>query len=178
MRVLAVDHDDAARLLTATAVRDFGHECVVAADGDEAWRIFTRSGADTVICDLHLPVQDGLALCRAVRGTEAGAQAYFILATAAPDRALLAAGAQAGVDDYLRKPVDLDELRVRLTTAGRITGMQQQLAHREIELERVPRQLSTTARRDALTGLRNELELHDDLEQLEGRVARHGHAYH
>src|SRR4051812_42040210 len=97
MRVLAVDADDSARLNIATAVRDLGHECVVASDGDEAWRIFTRAGADVVITDCAIPGLDGPALCRAVRGAAGGDRVYLIVAstTAAADRAVA-----AGADDH------------------------------------------------------------------------------
>jgi diguanylate cyclase (GGDEF)-like protein len=93
----------------------------------------------------------------------------------APDQIL--EGMDAGADDYLVKPLDPDDLHVRLIAAARVTGLHHQLAQQKAELVELNHELTALARRDPLTGLYNRRALQEDLEMLEARVARYGHRY-
>jgi two-component system chemotaxis response regulator CheY len=84
---------------------------------------------------------------------------------------------KAGVDDYLVKPLDPDALQARLIGAARVTSLHRQLGRQRIELEVLNDELTTIARRDPLTGLRNRRALDEDLDLLEARVTRYGHRY-
>jgi diguanylate cyclase (GGDEF)-like protein len=86
-------------------------------------------------------------------------------------------GMAAGADDYLIKPLDHEELQVRLIAAARVTTLHRQLADQRVELEGLNHELTAIARRDPLTGLGNRRALQEDLELLEARVTRYGHRY-
>ena len=177
MRLLIVEDDAISRVILQKAVQKLGHDCLVAQDGAKAWRVFQAAGVDAVISDWMMPGLDGVELCRRVRASASETYPYFILLTALGDKEHLLAGLQAGADDYLTKPLDRDELQVRLIAAARVTSLYRQLAEQKREVERLNRQLFEQARRDPLTQLRNRLQLQEDLEALRGVVARYGRCY-
>jgi diguanylate cyclase (GGDEF)-like protein len=177
MRILIAEDDRVSRTILHRTIQKFGHECLVAKDGVQAWELFQGTTVDIVISDWMMPNVDGVELCRRIRATSSEDYVYFIFLTAQSDKEFLLMGMRAGADDYLTKPLDADELQVRLIAATRITSLHQQLAHQKQELERLNQQLFRQARRDPLTQLRNRLQLWEDLETLRSRVERYGHRY-
>jgi diguanylate cyclase (GGDEF)-like protein len=120
---------------------------------------------------------DGLELCRKVRDEERNAYTYFIFLTALGDRGHLFMGLEAGADDYLGKPLDRDELQVRLVSARRVTELHRRLAFQNDELDTLNSMLFEQSREDPLTLLGNRLKLREELETLRGRAERYGHSY-
>jgi two-component system chemotaxis response regulator CheY len=170
MKVLVADDDPGSLLVARAAVERSGHDCLAAADGDEAWELFLEHRPDVVVTDWMMPGMDGLALCRAIRAQEADLYTYIVLLTSQGSREDVVAGLEAGADDYVTKPLDPFVLRTRLLVALRITTLHADLAHyRKV--------LSQQARTDPLTGLHNRLKLAEDLEQLHGRSARYREEY-
>ncbi|MDQ6739580.1 MAG: diguanylate cyclase [Actinomycetota bacterium] len=170
MKVLVADDDEGSRLVARAAVEQSGHECITAADGDAAWRLYQRHRPQVVITDLVMPGLDGLALCRSIRTAETETYPYLILLTFRGAKADVLAGMDAGADDYITKPLDPFTLHVRLLVALRVTSLHAELAGYR-------RALSEQARTDPLTGLRNRLTLKEDLDQLHSRSERYGDDY-
>jgi diguanylate cyclase (GGDEF)-like protein len=175
--VLIAEDDAVSRLLLQRAVGRLGHECLAVGDGLEALAAFQADEFDVVISDWMMPGIDGPELCRRVRAMETLHYPYFILLTALADKDHFISGMQAGADDYLQKPLDRDELQVRLLVAGRVTSLQRQLAAKNSELERLSAAMAASARTDPLTQLGNRLRLREDLAVLQGRVERYNHGY-
>ncbi len=104
------------------ALRRLGHEALEAKDGEAAWELLqANEGVRVVVSDWMMPNSDGLQLCRKIRGRVGAEYTYFILLTArdaSEDNQKSAA--DAGVDDFLTKPLDLSELWTRLRVAERI----------------------------------------------------------
>jgi diguanylate cyclase (GGDEF)-like protein len=173
MRVLIAEDDTVSRLILTELLQKLGHECLTTADGQEAWELFSRCGADVVISDWMMPGMDGLEFCRRVRESARATYTYFILLTALSDKHHFLTGMQEGADDYLTKPLDRDELQARLVAAARVTSLHRRLADQNEELERLNRELWAQARRDPLTGLYNRLQLREDLGRLRAWVERH-----
>ena len=174
-----IAEDDAVSLLILRrAVEKLGHECLTAGDGEEAWRIYKENpDLDVVISDWMMPVVDGLELCRRIRGGKEERYTYFIFLTALGDKEHLLMGFEAGADDHLSKPLDRDELEVRLISARRLTKLHQQLAEQRVELEKLNTRLADQARTDPLTGLGNRLRMQEDLEILRVRAGRYDQTY-
>src|SRR5207244_4228634 len=84
----------------------------------------------------------------------------------------LFSGMEAGADDYMIKPADMDDLRARLIAASRVTGLHRRLAEQKAELERLGKESHEAARRDPLTRIGNRLRMKEDLETMRARVAR------
>jgi diguanylate cyclase (GGDEF)-like protein len=177
VRILVAEDDAASLMMVRMAVQRLGHECETAADGAQAWDAFNAGHPDVVISDWMMPGQSGVELCRRIRADPHGANIYVILLTSRGANDQILAGMHAGADDYLIKPLDLDELERRLVAATRVTSRHGRLADQRAQLESRNHELAALARHDALTGLRNRRVLDEDLEMLEARVARYGHSY-
>ncbi|MEJ7840709.1 MAG: diguanylate cyclase [Rubrobacter sp.] len=178
MKILIAEDDAVSRTILRRAVEKIGHECLAAADGEEAWGLYKENpDLDVIISDWMMPGVDGLELCRRVRGDGRGGYTYFIFLTALGDREHLLQGLEAGADDYLSKPLDRDELGMRLTSALRVTELHRRLAVQNGELEKLNRMLFEQSRQDPLTSLGNRLRLREDLQVLQSRTERYGHSY-
>ena len=131
MKVLIAEDDPVAlRVLEATLLK-LGHEPVVARDGEQAWTLLSEANLRLVVSDWLMPRLDGLELCRRIRAQE-GRYVYFILLTgmsASEENQQLAV--EAGVDDFLVKPIKLQELWMRLRVAERILQITTQVRQLE-----------------------------------------------
>jgi diguanylate cyclase (GGDEF)-like protein len=131
------------------------------------------------VSDWIMPGLDGVDLCRQIRhhpGTGRG-YTYIMLLTSLAEKQHFIRGMQAGADDYLRKPLDREELQVRLLAASRVTGLHTLLTEQKLELERLNRQLFEEGRRDPLTRIANRLCMQEDLARLQDAAQRYGHAF-
>ena len=121
MKILAVEDDPVARAVLRQALRRLGHETIEGADGDAAWEKLQREPVRVVVSDWMMPRSDGLDLCRRIRARTGTDYIYFILLTSRDaTQENQTAAADAGVDDFLTKPLDLPELWTRLRVAERI----------------------------------------------------------
>jgi two-component system, cell cycle response regulator len=178
LRILIAEDDAVSRMILRRSVEKLGHDCLVAADGEEALELYRETPeVDLVISDWMMPGIDGLELCRLIRDEERDGYTYFIFLTALGDRDHLLMGLEAGADDYLSKPLDRDELQVRMISAFRVTQLHRRLAAQNKELGRLNRRLFDESREDPLTHLGNRLRLNEDLEVLQARAERYGHSY-
>ena len=167
-------------MILRRAVEKLGHECLAADDGLEAWETFQENAdVDVIISDWMMPGMGGQELCRNVRNYAGALDSYpfFVFLTALGDKQHLLEGMQAGADDYLKKPLDREELEARLLAAARVTSLHRQLSGQKKELEKLNFELFKQARRDPLTRLGNRLRLREDLETLRARAERYGHAF-
>ncbi len=86
-------------------------------NGTDADRFLAQDGADLVVLDINLPGMDGIEILRALRGR--GDNTPVILLTARSETNERVAGLDAGADDYLTKPFEMDELEARLRALSR-----------------------------------------------------------
>ena len=132
---------------------------------------------DLVISDWMMPGIDGPGLCRLIREDGRDGYTYFIFLTALGDKGHLLTGLAAGADDYLSKPLDREELQVRLASAFRVTQLHRRPASQNEQLEKLNERLFEESREDPLTHLGNRLRLEEDLDVLQARSRRYGHSY-
>jgi two-component system chemotaxis response regulator CheY len=178
LKVLVVDDDDDARAVVEMAVRSLGHACVVARDGLEAFELHSADRADIILSDWKMPRMDGIELCMKVRAEDpARAYTHFIFFTGNSDRAQSLEGMRAGADDYLVKPVDLDQLEARIAVARRVLTLHRELRASNATLRRESERALVAARTDPLTAAMNRLALTEDLEALAARATRYRHRY-
>ena len=120
-KVLIAEDDLVSAKVLSALLQRLGYQVTVARDGDEAWKLFEADPVRLIVSDWMMPGTDGLALCEKVRAHRAIPYTYFILLTAnrtTADNYKLAA--DAGVDDFLTKPIDREALQMRLHVAARI----------------------------------------------------------
>jgi two-component system response regulator MprA len=118
-RVLVADDDRAIRESLARALELEGYEVVVAVDGAAALAAVKERPADVLILDVMMPGVDGLTVCRVLRSERD--RTPILMLTARTETSDRVAGLDAGADDYLPKPFDLDELLARLRALLRRT---------------------------------------------------------
>lgn len=135
MKILLAEDSAASRFLLQRAVEELGHECVAAEDGLAAWELYREAGAEVVISDWIMPGIDGDELCRRIRSDEQRPYTYFVMLTSLEDKEHVLRGMQAGVDDYLTKPLDRNDLSARLIAAARVTALHRRIVEQQQELE-------------------------------------------
>lgn len=133
MKILVAEDDPIARLFLKSVLEGFSHEVVLCPNGKAALEAFSEHQPYIVISDWMMPEMDGLELCQRIRRLELEHYTYFILQTARGGREDFKRGMDAGVDDFLTKPLTREDLFTRLRVAERI--IQQRLdAEKKIRL--------------------------------------------
>jgi diguanylate cyclase (GGDEF)-like protein len=149
--------------LLEASLRRGKYDVVTASDGTEAAKILQSPDAPKLaVLDWLMPGLDGTQLCRKIRQAEIDSYTYILLLTTKHTKRDVVEGLEAGADDYISKPFDPRELRVRLRTGKRILYLLNQLtAARET--------LRDLAARDPLTGLWNHSSI---IELLRNELCR------
>lgn len=124
MQVLVVEDDFVARGLLENMLVKLGYDCVLAENGQKAWELLQKNLVRIVITDWSMPEMDGLALCQKIRESLTSAYVYVILLTAKDGKSDTLKGFQAGIDDYILKPFDPEELRARIRAGERILQLE------------------------------------------------------
>ena len=106
--VLVAEDDPGVRELIRTALSLAGYEVLVAADGEEAWRILQEQPAQALVADLHLPGRDGLELVADVRRDRRLRGLAVVVVTGGP--AVGSAAAEVGADGVVQKPFTIAEI--------------------------------------------------------------------
>jgi phosphoserine phosphatase RsbU/P len=128
--LLAEDHEPTLSMLTL-ALETMDHEVVGAANGLQAWAAYQAGGLRVLITDWLMPEMDGLELVKRIRGAERSHYTYIIMLTSLEGRERYFEGIDAGADDFLNKPCDINELTARLRVAERIVNLQAELRQLE-----------------------------------------------
>ncbi len=115
-RLLIVDDDPDIRSLLADYLQGYGMQCSGVANGSAMLELLARDSFDLIILDLMLPGEDGLSLCRQLRGQ---GETPIIMLTARGETADRVVGLELGADDYVVKPFDPRELVARIHTVLR-----------------------------------------------------------
>jgi phosphoserine phosphatase RsbU/P len=132
MRTLIADDNADNRTLLMDLLPKWGHEVVSATDGQEAWRVLADKNAPQLaILDWVMPGINGVELCRRLRERERQNHPYIILLTSRCEAQDIVRALEAGADDYVTKPFNIDELRARIQAGCRILDLQAQLRDHE-----------------------------------------------
>ncbi len=159
--VLIVEDDRVSSRILERHLKGWGYKTYVVQDGEQAWNLFQTRQVEIAILDWIPPGVDGLELgwrMRQKMSPNRGDYVYIILLTARDEKSDLLQGLKAGADDYITKPLDLVELKARLSIARRI-----------VELRRL---LKRQADYDSLTGLLNRRRIMETAEQEYARCLR------
>ncbi len=141
-RILVVDDDPLGRDTLAALLAPEGYELLLAESGPAALDKATTTTPDLVLLDIMMPGMDGFEVCKRFRQDARMSEVPIILITALDDRDSKLRGIDAGADDFVSKPFDKVELRIRLRTIVRLNRFRKLLRERELreEAERSLRQ--------------------------------------
>ncbi|MEK7794931.1 MAG: diguanylate cyclase, partial [Candidatus Hydrogenedentota bacterium] len=170
MNILIADDDLLSRRMLNGLLTKFGHTMQSVDNGADAWKALdTDDPPHVAILDWAMPGLSGVEICHLLRARErtSNTYVYVILLTARDAREDVMAGLQAGADDYVVKPFDAHELRVRLNAGRRIHQLQ-------TDLMAAQRKLEERARTDSLTGVLNHSAIAGALEKELVRAEREG----
>ncbi len=117
MRIAVIEDNEALAQGIAHRLRDRGHAVDLLHDGEDADIFLRHEGADLIVLDCNLPGCDGLEVLSRLRRRGDGTP--VILLTARAETSERVAGLDAGADDYLTKPFEMDELEARLRAMAR-----------------------------------------------------------
>lgn len=151
MRVLIAEDEIAFAAVVARRLRREGMAVDVALDGERALRRIDTAAYDVVVLDRNLPAVHGDEVCR--RADELGCEARILMLTASGELEDRVAGLNLGADDYLAKPVALDELVARIRALARRNGSARSTVIRrgDIELDSARRTVTKRGAEIALT---------------------------
>jgi len=145
LKALIAEDNPGFRLALEKLLKKWGYDAVAAVNGKQALEVLSRDDPPRLaILDWMMPELDGVEVCRRVREQNREPYIYILLLTAKDTADELIEGMEAGADEYLRKPVNTQELRVRLRAGRRIIDLQE-------ELVRARELLRKQASRDCLT---------------------------
>ena len=170
--VIVADDDELQRQLMSKLLQASGCTVRIAGDGQQALELVLQHRPDIVIADWQMPRLDGLELCRTLRQSQVAQGVHVILVTAADAEEVLVDAFEAGVDDFVTKPLRPRAFQARLKAARRLIRLEAAYEAEQRDFRRVAGELAVANRKleqamltDFLTGLPNRRCLIDRLEQ-------------
>lgn len=144
MKILIVDDEFHIRKITSTILKKSGYEVIEAESGAEAIdKLLNNPEINFIITDWVMPNINGLELCKKIRAIFNERYIYIILLTAKNEKEELVQGMEAGSDDFIVKPFNVEELRVRVRAGERILKLEEELIERNKKIEIAYEQIST-----------------------------------
>jgi len=126
-KIIVVDDDPTALLIISEMTKSLGFDTLCAESGEACLELLKDHSISLVLSDWEMPGMDGPTLLRTLREQNYGRYLYLILVTGRDDKEDLIEGLNAGADDFINKPVNMEELRVRLRGAARVLDLQESL---------------------------------------------------
>jgi putative two-component system response regulator len=124
VRILIADDDEIQLDLLTAHLEGDGDEIMQAHNGEEAYRLYQEWQPQMAILDWVMPGMDGVEVCRRIRRHSGMSYVYIMLVTARRDSQDVIDGLSSGADDFLPKPYDPGELKVRMNAGRRILSME------------------------------------------------------
>jgi CheY-like chemotaxis protein len=154
MKTLIADENRVTRLLLHSALARRGHEVHEATNGLEAWEAWRDGDFRLVIADWMMPNIDGLEICRWIRAEGRTGCTYFILLTSKVGTSNYLEAMDAGVDDFMTKPLERARFAAQVRVAERILGLDANLRATNSDLEQ--RVTERTAELEIALDVRND----------------------
>lgn len=118
MKVLLLDDDEVCVITLRAQMEKLGYEVMVARNVTHGLELWKKHQIPIIVCDWIMPGVDGLAFCRAVRAQNTRHTTYFILfSICTTDDENLPIALKSGVDDFISKTADSQEIKIRLKLA-------------------------------------------------------------
>ncbi|MFH1550013.1 MAG: response regulator [Planctomycetota bacterium] len=136
MKIAIAEDDPVSLKLLQKMLENWGHKVYTARDGEEGWDMLcAHPDVHILITDWMMPKMSGLHLIRKLRESVRDSYTYILMITAMDRKENIVEGLEAGADDYIVKPFDRAELKVRVHAGERIISLERKLAEHVKELE-------------------------------------------
>lgn len=135
--VLVVDDEEANRMLLRDPLEVHGYEIIEAENGEQALQKVEQRPPDVILLDVMMPRMDGFEVCRRLKKEARTAHIPILIVTALSERMERMMGIAAGASDFLSKPVDLQELTLRVNHAVQAKRLVDQLQAEQVKVERL-----------------------------------------
>lgn len=179
--IVLVDDDPLLLARLAKQLQTAGYQVRTCRSGAEALKTILETRPQLALTDWSMQPMDGLTLCRTLRQSAIGRELYLIMLTANDSEDALVEAFEAGVDDYVAKPVNLKVLLARIRAGQRIFALQAELTRERVEVEQKAKELSLLNRKleqlantDLLTALPNRRYAQRRLQQELAQARRYG----
>jgi phosphoserine phosphatase RsbU/P len=133
--ILIIDDDPVTKLMLRRILEQQGYTVDTAQDGQEGIQKAVTMQPALIICDWLMPITDGLEVCRFVKSTAKLCTTFFVLLTSRVDLEDRIEGLNAGADEFLAKPIDMNELKARVRAGLRLHQLNQDLQAQKQVLE-------------------------------------------
>lgn len=128
MKILLAEDEPVTQQLIKAQLEQWNYDVYCANNGAEAWELLDGASAPKLaLLDWKMPKMTGLEVCQKLRSLSSGSYVYVILLTALTEKTHVVQGLEAGADDYITKPCNQSELRLRLMTGQRILNLEAEL---------------------------------------------------
>lgn len=136
MNVLLVDDGDATLNLVDKAMRKLGHAVAKVDNGFDAMKYVENAQVDIVVSESQMPSMNGLELCEKIRSMDGRGYIYFIQMGSRDNGDDVVHGLQIGVDDYIAKPLKIDELQARVSIGAGVVKLERELNQKYLAIKR------------------------------------------
>jgi phosphoserine phosphatase RsbU/P len=126
-KILIVDDDPTLQVLLKRNLQNQGYDVIVASNGADGLREAKQNYPALIICDWMMQEMDGLEVCRQIKSDPDLATTFFILLTAKGNVEDRIQGLDAGADDFLSKPIEMNELKARVRAGLRLNHLYEDL---------------------------------------------------
>jgi DNA-binding response OmpR family regulator len=140
-RILIADDDPDTRVIVASVISILGHQPVVVADGQEAIDECTKQLPDLLIADYMMPALNGVEVCHRLKHDLGGDYIPVLMLTARDTIQDKVMALEEGVDDYITKPFNYQELQARVKALLRMRDLNEVLRQKNEELKEVQERL-------------------------------------
>jgi diguanylate cyclase (GGDEF)-like protein len=168
VKLLVAEDDRLSRETLAGAIESWGYEVTAVDEGTAALSTLLRAdGPRLAVLDREMPGLSGIDVCRLLRARVDAPYVYIVICASQDGHRHVLEGLAAGADDYVRKPIDTQELELRLRAGRRVVLLQDKLLETQAEFER-------RALHDSLTGVKNRGAVLEALKRELSRSRRTG----
>ncbi len=137
MNILVADADSSVREMLSHFLQKKGHNLIEVSDGKEAINMIIRQNIQIALLDYKLPILNGIEICRRLREKENQPYVFIVLLTTEMEQEDLLESFEAGVDEYLKKPINLLELNARMKVGKRFINLEKNLRKNQDELAEI-----------------------------------------